>query len=221
VDCEHEVMPDKFIWDENSPDLFITALHSNKIQTLIDESKSKSYNIDNINEAANNLNNLIVNAADISLTKKKVNKNKGKPKRKRLPKWYDLNLVQMKRDLNNKATLFQKNFFNPQECSSFFRTLKLFRKIRKRKKRQFNQEIINKLDNLFNKNPKEYWNLLDQLKNIDKKASKDTNIKLGEWKDYFKDLNSNKEDLTDNIISSKLEELKKSTIFNELRLFYQ
>lgn len=219
VDCEHEVMPDKFIWDENSPELFTTALHSNKIQTLIDEFKSKSYNIDNINEAANNLNNLIVNAADISLKKKKVNKNKGKPKRKRLPKWYDLNLVQMKRDLNNKATLFQKNIFNPQERSSFFRTLKLFRKIRKRKKRQFNQEIINKLDNLFNKNPKEYWNLLDQLKNIDQKASKDTNIKLGEWKDYFKDLNSNKEDSTDNFISSKLEELKKSTIFNELYFF--
>ena len=129
VDCEHY----KCIWDENSPDLFITALHSNKIQTLIDEFKSKSYNIDNIKEAVNNLNNLIVNAADITLKKQKVNKNKGKPKRKTLPKWYDLNLVQMKRDLNNKATLFQKNIFNPQKRSSFFRTLKLFRKIRKRK----------------------------------------------------------------------------------------
>jgi hypothetical protein len=31
-----------------------------------------------------------------------------------------------------------------------------------------------------------------------------------------KDLNSNKEDLSDNIISSKLEELNNSTIFNDL-----
>ena len=72
------------------------------------------------------------------------------------------------------------------------------------------------MDNLYENNPKEYWNLLDQLKNADQKLSKDTNINLGDWKHYFEDLNSNKKDPTDIQIEEKLSEIEKTVIFNEL-----
>jgi len=53
---------------------------------------------------------------------------------------------------------------DPQVRSQYFSSLKQYRKLRKMKLRQYRQEIINKLDSLYESNPKEYWKLLDQLK---------------------------------------------------------
>lgn len=40
------------------------------------------------------------------------------------------------------------------------------------KSRQYRQEIINKLDSLYESNPNEYWKLLDQLKSKDNSFQK-------------------------------------------------
>lgn len=48
-----------------------------------------------------------------------------------------------------------------------FSSLKQFRKLGKEKYREYKHDIINKLDNLKENDPKEYWRLLDKLKHLD------------------------------------------------------
>lgn len=88
----------------------------------------------------------------------------------------------MKRELNYQANLLQNNFNDRFIRSSFFKHLKLSGKKENVRKRQFTQVILNRLDNLHDCNPKAYWDLLDQLRNADKKTSKETNVKLSDWK---------------------------------------
>lgn len=58
--------------------------------------------------------------------------------------------------------------------------------------------------------------LLDQLRNADQKTSKETNVKLSDWKEYFEDLNNNVKDHIDTKIENSLNEVKNTPIFNEL-----
>jgi hypothetical protein len=76
------------------------------------------------------------------------------------------------------------------------------------KSRQNRQEIINKLDSLYESNPKEYWKLLDQLKSKDNSFSEDASyVPENEWYDYFKHLNE--DTFTDKKIDKLLNDLEK------------
>ena len=106
---------------------------------------------------------------------------------------------------------------DPYIRGSFFKCLKSYRKLRRSKIRKFKQEIIDKLDNLYDQNPKAYWQLLDKLKNASNVANSNLEDKIqpSEWKKYFENLNNN-EQTNDEDILSKLETLQNETIFNEL-----
>jgi hypothetical protein len=96
-------MPEKYIWSDNSAELFQFALNSNTVKDMIDKFKSKSYTMytkDTINEAANDLRNVIIKAADMSLKKRKRGNGTKKRVKKKYPEWYDMNLSLMKRELN-------------------------------------------------------------------------------------------------------------------------
>lgn len=56
--------------------------------------------------------------------------------------------------------------------------------------------------------------LLDQLRNADQKTSKETNVKLSDWKEYFEDLNNNVKDHIDTKIENSLNEVENTPIFN-------
>lgn len=87
-------------------------------------------------------------------------------------KWYDVSLQKARLVLMNKEKLFKKFSNDPYVRSSFYKSLKEFRKLRKHKLRQYRQDILNKLDSMHENNPSLYWKLLDELKNTDKMKSK-------------------------------------------------
>lgn len=64
-------MHEKSIWSDNLAELFQSAFNSNTVKDMIDKFKSKTYTKETINEAANDLENVIIQTADTSLTKKK------------------------------------------------------------------------------------------------------------------------------------------------------
>ena len=70
--------------------------------------------------------------------------------------------------------------------------MKIYRKLsRKLKYKQYKNDIIEKLDNLEDNNPKTYWELLDKLQNCYKRETDYTSsIENQEWYEYFKNLNS-------------------------------
>ena len=96
-------MPEKYIWSDNSAELFQSALNSNTVKDMIDKFKSKTYTMytkETINEAANDLRNVIIKAADMSLKTRKRGNGTKKRVKKKYPEWYDMNLSLMKRELN-------------------------------------------------------------------------------------------------------------------------
>lgn len=72
---------------------------------------------------------------------------------------------------------------------SFFKINKQYSKLRKKKKKEFRQSVLDRLDALESENPKEYWSLLNSLKD-EKKANKETDIEGEVWYKYFSDLSS-------------------------------
>ena len=78
---------------------------------------------------------------------------------------------------------------------------------REKKRREFKQNILNRLDELQSNNPKEYWSLVNQLRNeqTDKSVS---NIDGDTWYKYFSNLVS-----VPNNFKSRLHKIK-----NKLKL---
>ncbi|VDI06554.1 Hypothetical predicted protein [Mytilus galloprovincialis] len=77
------LMPDKYIWDDNSVSAFQDAINSNEIKNFIRQYKDKIYDQDSINNAAEDLNKIFLKAADLSL-KKIIRKPKKKARRRKL-----------------------------------------------------------------------------------------------------------------------------------------
>jgi len=96
-------------------------------------------------------------AADIALNRKKQASIKGTTTNKKQNKqeWYDQSLISARRNLNDKWNLLNKYNKDPIVRSNFFSSLKQFRKLRKEKYREYKHEIINKLENLKENDPKE------------------------------------------------------------------
>jgi hypothetical protein len=144
----------------------------------------------------NNFNRIVYDAAGQSLKKmngtrkRKINNKNKKCRSNNHQKWYDSSLINFKRNLDDRLNLLLKYDRDPQVRSQYFSSLKQYRKPRKMKWRQYRQIIINKLDSLYESNPKEYWKLLDQLKSKDNSFSEDaSHVPENEWYDYLKHLN--------------------------------
>lgn len=216
-------MPNKYVWKDNSVQLYQDAINSNEVKILTTEFYDKPYNKDNIEDAVNDLNRIFLKAADLSL-KKKIYKPRSKNKKRKIRKekdWQDDEISNLKKELYSKYRLMEKYNKDPYIRGSFFKCLKLYRKQRRSKIRKFKQEILNKLDNLYDQNPKAYWQLLDKLKKeTDNNDQNELNEKIEApvWQNYFESLNTNKQ-YNDNLIMQKLQLLENSEIikpFNEL-----
>lgn len=206
----------KYHWKEDSAVKFQTALASNDVQLCIYNFLNDNNDNKPVDILLNDFNNILYKAAELSLKKKKRSNNTKKVQRKQKHlKWYDFSLVCMKRNLYDKYKLLNRFPNNPQIRSSYFSSLKQFRKMRKCKFKSYKKDLIDKLDNLLENNPKEYWELLDQLKNLDSPSKISPNNVSGEdWLNYFKDLNS--ETHSDKNIESELQNLENEPIFSEL-----
>ena len=69
-----------------------------------------------------------------------------------------------KKQVKDKGFLMSKYPHDPIIRGSFFKINKEYAKRRKYKKEQFRQQIIDKLDTFQSNNQKEYWNLVNSLR---------------------------------------------------------
>ena len=114
IDNNLQLFSDQYHWKTDSAFKFQTALASNDVQQCIhnfidnDNSENKTTDI-----LLKDFNNIIYQAAELSLKKKKrsllSNSKTKKPQRKQKHlKWYDFSLVCMKRNLYDKYKLLDK-----------------------------------------------------------------------------------------------------------------
>ena len=96
----------------------------------------------------------------------------------------------MKKQLAEKAVLISRFPNNPIIRGSYFKARKTFAKLSKYKKRKFIQNILDKLDQLNEDNPKEYWNLVASIREAkeNNKEKNEKGIEPDTWHTYFNNL---------------------------------
>ena len=139
---------------------------------------------------------IVLNVAEKSLPKRrsstKVSKNTRKPNKK----WFDHSCHAMKTKLNNVAKLLERYLNNPYVRGKLITTRKEYRKLIKRKNKEWQNFLIENLQEFGSSNPKKYWKLIKSLRkfNLGGDANNESDsVDPGTWFDYFKALNSSPE----------------------------
>jgi hypothetical protein len=105
--------------------------------------------------------------------------------------------------VEEKANLMKMFPRDPVVHGSFFKFNKKYAKSRKKKKREFKQNILNKLDTLEYENLKEYWSLVNSLK-TDQKGKPENTIDGETWLKHFSKLATVQDNMKERV--SKMEE---------------
>jgi exonuclease III len=191
-------LTDNYKWNNHSQESFTKAFENThvltKIQHLISEIDKPDIPSD---EHAKHIQNIYHTAAKISCLAQ-ANR---KLKKKRVHKqpWYDRDLSILKQRIRAGSKQMQANPYDPIVRGLFYRDLKYFNRQRKIKMRNYKQDILNKLQQLEQTNPGEFWKLLDKLKKNVSASHTSKSDKIGpkEWYEYFKTLNTVPDKLKD------------------------
>ena len=106
---------------------------------------------------------------------------------------------------------------SPEIRHKYFSTLKQYRKKCKSRCRKFKTEILQKLDNLHDNNPTEYWKLVESL-NLKSKTQNTDQISAESWNNHFRLLNvpDNNNHAEHVEMLDKLVEMEKIPTYNNL-----
>ena len=72
----------------------------------------------------------------------------------------------------------------PLYTSSFFPKKKEYKKLTRKLKRQFENAMLDRIENLSDKNPKEFEKLVNSIK-LHQSSAKTNEIQASEWFNYF------------------------------------
>lgn len=208
--------PINYTWSEDSCFKFQNALNTPEIQDKIDTflNKSSVCHAENIPEIICNFEDILLSAANVALKKPKVKKKKYKSK-----KWFDADLGKLRARVVSQGILYGRFPKDPIIKGHYYKLYREYNKLRKKKYRDFRQNIVNKLDTLSENNPKQYWDLVNDLKNDrnDKTSYPvDSNVWFNHFKALHSDVDNKFEDRLKNLEILLLEKEKNYNVFNSL-----
>ncbi|MEW8547303.1 MAG: hypothetical protein AB2693_27665, partial [Candidatus Thiodiazotropha sp.] len=181
-------MPIPFQWRKCSPELFQKALECPSITSKIKSFLHINFNsdVEQVNKAANLFEEIIVSTAQLCLRRTRTSKSKTNTRKK----WFDEDLYVKRRDLTSIARNMFNQPFNLLLRNTYFKHYREYRKLVKFKKKNFKNKIVKQLDALENKDPKQYWNLVNSLKEeCCKNNGPELSIDSESWLGYFQNLN--------------------------------
>ncbi|CAC5391155.1 unnamed protein product [Mytilus coruscus] len=151
----------KFKWETVSHELFLNALKSDAVKVKIQDFKNiETQSQSEVEAALHSLHDILKMSANKSL-KRKI---KSRRKDIKSKPWFDKGLSTMRKELDHKSKMLAKYPKDLIIRGNFFKFCKLYGKKCKLQYRQYKLDIIQKLDNLLEKNPSKYWEPLNKLK---------------------------------------------------------
>lgn len=174
-------------------------------------------NMDNVDETIKSFNDILIQQLPKQPHRTRKNIKRHKPKIKQ-NKWYDNTLYNLKKLVIKKGQLMSDYPFDKSIRLSFLCLRKKYRKACKVKARNYKSDLINKLQALEFKNPRQYWKILNELLGNDsEKSDPSTTISPGDWYDYLFNLKTDRiPSRIENDLHTKLKKLEENVIFNEL-----
>ncbi len=206
----------KYQWKDGDDAKFCQALCAHDIQAKI----TNFGPISDVNEGVCTLNTILYEAASKAGIRHSTGKHGSRNPKVEHKNWYDVNCHVLKRELSSIASKLRMNPYNKQLLAFYQAKRKFYKKLVNKKKCSFKQGILNQMDSLEKKNPREFWALFDKLKSLNKhKQSPQSDISDSRWVEHFtKLLNgaqqnsvSSSNDSVDNFIEQNMDK-----IFNEL-----
>ena len=208
-----------FIWADDSSHKFQLAMCSADIQTKLSDFNTKNVNNtqDSVDRAAAELTEIILQAANASLKRRKTSKSSTSISNKN-KKWFDKDLKKLRFNLIEYGKIYSKYPKDVYVKNHYYKLLREYNKLRKFKFRQHRQSILNQLESLHDNDPKLYWSLLNDLRKQTGKDSKSSAVDPSTWVSHFKNLNQIKENFKLRLeqLDHLLDTLQKEKIFNEL-----
>ena len=124
-------------------------------------------------------------------------------------KWFDQNLRVKGKTLLSKGALLSKFPFDPIVRGAYFKCYREYNKLRKYKKRNFRQTILDSRDQLRDTDPKKYWKLIESLKE-DSESDSTNSVEPEQWFQYFTELNQQPSSIESklNYINSKVKDME-------------
>ena len=184
-------LPDKYIWDNLSEQLYVDKLRSMK-EKIDDYVKSVNGDTkERVTSASVKLNEIITLAAENIMKKRTFSGRKAKRKRK--PKYLDIDCSRAVRDLNKMARKVSKHWLDRELRQQYYKSRKDIRRMIKQKIKVYKDALIDKLNDTTINHAQEYWKLIseiDDIHNTTGKTDNSDNIKPEIWVDHFKALMS-------------------------------
>ena len=137
-------IPPNYIWKQDSSEKFQTALNSIPIQHKIEifQKKINDRALDkDINTTVCEFNDIILEAANLSLKKPNTRLKKRKNKR-----WFDTDLKKLRENVISQGRLYSKFPKDPYVKGHYYKLYRQYNKLRKLKYRQFQDKVIKQLD---------------------------------------------------------------------------
>ncbi|CAC5414343.1 unnamed protein product [Mytilus coruscus] len=178
-------IPGGYKWTKSSTSKFQDALCHPVCKTLLSNFMNHDYN----NEVSERAVSDFLNIINVAASKANIFHNKSSKKRRPNCKWFDSDFIGVKRKtLVSKGELLSKFPFDPIIRGSYYKCYREYNKLRKYKTRTFKQSILNSLDNFRDSDPKQYWKLINSLKEstVD---SKEKSVEPETWFNHFSVLN--------------------------------
>ena len=189
----------KFKWNEMSKDMFRNTLNSSEIFTSTEQLINKFCDLKhapeqiNIDEMISSTNSIIMRVAKSCLTQKQIKRkgrsglNKGAFKKRKI--WYDYSCSEARKIFESAAKNLSHYPKDPIVRGKYIKCKKQHKTLVKEKKRAFRESILKKIQQLEDKNSKEFWNLVRELRSKKDKNLSD-NIDPEIWYDWLKKLNN-------------------------------
>ena len=210
--------PKNIKWNGLTEKIFTSKLTDIKVKSELENlSKIKIDSVDTIEMSVKELSKILKESANIRSLKSIV-KIKSKSKKRKNQPWFTDELFRMKKYFKKAGEAFMTNDKDPAIRESFFKIKKEYKKRVTAKKKQFRQLLYNRLEEMNEKNPKEYWELFDKLRKNKHTADNVCPINDQEWiKHYLKLLGPRKyNDTRLKQIRDEIDKLSETSYFSQL-----
>ena len=155
--------PPKFKWNNIYKNRLCGAFSSTECQTSLTNFYNSAFDTDqsDIDQATSQLTNIIVHTTSqvVPLTVNFIKKKKAKKK------WYDKSCFQLKHELNRLFNRVSKDPLNTSLRKAFINCRKSYKKLLKQKERSHFMNLKDTLKTSGTNNPKQFWEIIKQLKN--------------------------------------------------------
>ena len=204
--------PVKLIWNEETEQRFVQNISSHEFKQEINSLSTEQINECNIDQIIDKGVKLLCRAASVKV---KINMVKKTGKRKNKA-WFTKDCAVLRSHLRAATKVFTKNPFQRNARDTVFTLKKQYKRTMRKKKQDYKNTLINKLEQMAENNPQEYWKIVEKLRETETESIPDS-IEETEWLSHYKKLfRSCSDPMEDRETQEQINKLLSEPHFNEL-----